>query len=88
MYEILPLGAGVVLALIFARWSPATPRARWLITAVVSVIVGVSAAFISGEIHESWLFAIFDTAQVAVAMLLVSYLLRRRAEHALAARRH
>jgi hypothetical protein len=82
MYEILPIGAGVILALAFARWSPSSPQLRWVITAVISVIVGVSAAFISGEIHESWLFAIFDTAQVAVAMVLVSALLRRRAEHA------
>jgi hypothetical protein len=81
MYEILPIGAGVMLALAFTRWSPASSRLRWVITALVSVIVGVSAAFISGEIHESWLFAIFDTAQVAVAMVLVSALLRRRADH-------
>jgi hypothetical protein len=81
MYEILPIGAGVILALAFARWSPSSSRLRWVITALVSVIVGVSAAFISGEIHESWLFAIFDTAQVAVAMVLVSALLRRRADH-------
>jgi hypothetical protein len=80
MYEILPIGAGVVLALLFARWTPASAQLRWAITAVISVVVGVAAAFISGEIHESWLFVIFDTAQVAASMVLVSWLLQRRAE--------
>jgi hydrogenase-4 membrane subunit HyfE len=84
IYEIIPISAGVILAFIFARYRPSSPRMRWGITAVVSVVVGLVASIVSGEIHESWAFVILDTAQVALTMVLVSWLLDRRSHRSAA----
>ena len=82
IYEIIPIAAGAILAFIFARYRPSSSRVRWGITAVVSVAVGLTASIISGEIHTSWAFVIIDSAQAAASMVLVSWLLDRRAHRA------
>ena len=87
IYEIIPISAGVILAFVFARFHPSSPRLRWLITAVVAVAVGFIASTVSGEIHESWAFVILDSAQVVLAMALVSWLLERRANRPASAKR-
>ena len=79
IYEIIPISAGVILAFVFARFHPSSQRLRWAITAVVAVAVGFFAATVSGEIHTSWGFVILDSAQAAASMVLVSWLLERRA---------
>jgi len=84
IYEAIPISAGVILAFIFSRYRPSTERIKWIITAVVAVIVGFAAATLSGEIHESWAFVILDTAQAFLAMVLVSWLLKKRASGVLA----
>ena len=87
IYEIIPISAGVILAFVFARFRPSSPRLRWLITAAVSVVVGFIAATVSGEIHESWAFVIIDSAQAAASMVLVSWILDRRAHRPASAKR-
>jgi hypothetical protein len=80
MYEVLALAAGVALGLAVHQLPR---RLAWLWGAAGAVVVGVSVAALSGELAESWAFALFDTAQVAVAAALTAYLAtawrRRRA---------
>lgn len=87
IYEIIPISAGVILAFVFARFRPSSPRLRWLVTAAVAVVIGFIAATVSGEIHESLAFVLLDAVQVALAMALVTWLLDRRANHPASAKR-
>jgi hypothetical protein len=82
LYEAIPISAGVILAFIFARYRPSSQQIKWAITAIVAIAVGFAAATLSGEIHESWLFVILDTAQAVLAMVLVSWLLSKRSANA------
>jgi len=50
------------------------------------LVVGFIAATVSGEIHESWAFVIIDSAQAAASMVLVSWLLERRANRTASAK--
>jgi hypothetical protein len=84
LYEAIPISAGVILALIFARYRPSSERLKWIVTAVVAIAVGFTASILSGEIHDSWLFVILDTAQAVLAMMLVSWLLSKRSSAVLA----
>ncbi|MGH2551593.1 MAG: hypothetical protein ACRDHN_19580 [Thermomicrobiales bacterium] len=82
LYEAIPISAGVRLGLIFARYRPSTQALKWGITGVVAILVGLTASILSGEIHDSWLFVILDTAQAVLAMVLVSWLLSKRSANA------
>jgi hypothetical protein len=63
--------AGVVLGLAVHQLPR---RLAWLSGAASTVIVGVSVAALSGELAESWAFALFDMAQVAAAAVCTAYL--------------
>jgi hypothetical protein len=65
MYEVFPLAAGVVVALLVYRLVPA--RLRVAATIGLSIVLGVVATAISGEALESWLFALVDIGEVLLA---------------------
>lgn len=71
VYEMVALLAGVVLGLAVHQLPR---RLAWLWGAGGTVIVGVGVAALSGELAESWAFALFDIAQVAVAAVCTAYL--------------
>jgi uncharacterized membrane protein len=71
MYEMLALAAGVGLGLTVVQ---VPQRFRWLLCVVGAMAIGVSVAALSGELAESWAFALFDTVQAAVAAGLTVYL--------------
>ncbi len=67
MYELFPLMAGVVIALVVRLLS--TLRARVGVVILSSVAFGLAASIISGEIFESLVFVGIDTALVLVAVV-------------------
>ncbi len=82
MYELIPILAGVAAGAAAMR-----VHARGALAAVVmavAVIAGVAAASLSGEIEESWAFALWDTAQAvaagALTLVAATALARRRAD--------
>jgi hypothetical protein len=58
--EVVPLAAGVVIALLVQRFG-AAPRSKIVALLVASVIIGAVASFVSGELFESWVFLAIDT---------------------------
>lgn len=74
MNEIFPVLAGAAMGATVPRF--VSGRMLVIAMAALSVIVGVAAAAISGELAESWLFVLFDTAQVAVVSVLTAWLIR------------
>ena len=67
MEEIFPVAAGIVLGLVTYRlrlWS------KTAVLAVLSVALGVVAAWASGELSVSWVYVLIDTAQVGVAAVM------------------
>ena len=65
MYELFPLLAGAATALSVHRFAP--PRLRLSSLIALSVALGFVASFISGEVFESLLFLLIDTALVLLA---------------------
>jgi hypothetical protein len=62
MYEMLPIAAGIVIALLADR----VADARSGIAAMVagSLIFGAVASFVSGELFLSWTFLVIDVTLV------------------------
>lgn len=77
MYEVFPILAGVAIAIVLARVAPEPPRLRFGVLTAFALAVGVLAAWISGELARSWGFVLLDAAQVLLAALLTTVLLRR-----------
>lgn len=71
MYEVVALFAGVALGLAVHQLPR---RLAWLWGAAGAVVVGVGVAAVSGELAESWAFALFDTAQAAVGAICAAWL--------------
>jgi hypothetical protein len=71
--EIFPVLAGAAIGATVPRFLSGRPLA--VVLAALSIIVGIAAAAISGELAESWLFVLFDTAQVAVVAVLTMALI-------------
>ena len=63
MYEVFPLVAGVVMALVVPR--VATGTARKVAYAVLATVVAVAATIIAGE---AWFFVFVDLAEVILAV--------------------
>jgi hypothetical protein len=63
--EILPVVAGVACAVLVFRLVP--PRWRLTVLAVLSVLVGVGASWVSGELSVSWGYVFFDIGQALVS---------------------
>lgn len=68
MYEVIPVGLGIVFALAVSRL--VDTRLRNVIIAAYSVVIGVAVAAATGEFAESWAFALFDISQVAFASVV------------------
>lgn len=77
MFEILPIAAGFLFAIAMLRWGPRASRPRWVTTGVFAVIVGVAVSALSGELSESWAFALLDTALALVAVVVTTVALRQ-----------
>lgn len=77
MYEMVALAAGVILAFWMLRWGPEGKRARWMTVGIYSLVVGVIAATVSGELAESWLFILLDAAAILVAFAVTAVVLRQ-----------
>jgi len=88
VYEIIPLFSGVVIGVLLAHFAPRSTAVRAAVIAVAAVVVGVFAAWLSGELAESWAFALFDGAQVVVAAVLTIWLVARLGLGSRAARSH
>ncbi len=82
MQEIVPLAAGVVIALLVQRFGTGA-RSKTAAILACSVIIGAIASFVSGELFESWVFLAIDTGLVllsASVSLAVVTLWQRRSE--------
>ncbi|HNP72561.1 MAG TPA: hypothetical protein PLO33_18210 [Kouleothrix sp.] len=79
--EFFPVTAGLVIGLVVLRI--ASPRIRAIALIALSVLAGVLASFISGELFISWDFIFFDIplvfAAAAAVVLGVSWWRRRSA---------
>lgn len=86
--ELGPIFAGCLLPLFLGAflqrgWSR---RVKFLVTLVVSALVGALATLLSGEFRVSWAFVLLDMAEVFVAAQVVYFglyrpLRRRTARH-------
>ncbi|MGH2558671.1 MAG: hypothetical protein ACRDJH_06375 [Thermomicrobiales bacterium] len=75
MYEFLAVFSGVLVGLV--AWQVHRARMRAAAVASMSLAVGVLVASISGEIMESWAFALLDAVQVAVAGIVTIVVLTK-----------
>ena len=75
MYEFVPLLSGVVLGLVIAQIANRTVKG--VVTIVLSILIGYAASALSGELALSWLYLIFDAAQVLFAAVATAFLLAR-----------
>jgi uncharacterized membrane protein len=82
--EVFPVGCGVVLGLAVAYL--AAGRLRSWILAVGSVLIGVTASWISYELAMSWLYLVVDIGQALVAGALTWILAARWRRVAMARR--
>ena len=65
MDEMFPVAAGAVLGLVVA--SLIRGRVRIWILSGSSVLLGMTASWLSGELAVSWIYLWFDIAQVLAA---------------------
>jgi len=84
MEEVLPVGCGVVLGLVVARLVSA--RLRGWVLALGSLVCGVAASWITGELAISWLYLLVDVGQVLIAGAL-TWILAVRWQRLAASRR-
>lgn len=64
MYEVFPLVAGVLIALLVPRYVPSRQQ-QFKIGGAIAVLSGVLATLIAGE---EWFFVFIDAAEVFIAM--------------------
>jgi hypothetical protein len=65
MEEVFPVGCGVILGLVVAYL--VAGRLRGWVLGAGSVLIGSTAAWITGELAASWLYLLVDVAQALVA---------------------
>ncbi len=77
MYEVFPIVAGVVIALLVPRLVSSAQQRRW-VYAFLGIAVAALATIVAGE---AWFFIFIDLAEVFLAMGItiyaVDYLSRR-----------
>lgn len=80
MNEFFPLMAGMAIGLGAATFR--SQQLRFILVALLSVVVGFIASFIGGELAVSWGFVLFDIGQVLLiailSMTLAAWWQRRR----------
>lgn len=69
MNEMLPVVAGAVAGAAVSRLP--SRRLALAVTLVLSLVIGVGAAALAGELAVSWGFVLVDAAQALIATLLV-----------------
>jgi hypothetical protein len=74
VFELVPLALGATIGALIFRLGLAAPFA-----AFAGACGGVLVAVASGEVAESWGYALFDAGQGAVSAWLVYLLLQARA---------
>jgi 1,4-dihydroxy-2-naphthoate octaprenyltransferase len=67
MHELFPVLAGLIIGAL--TWQLPTRRPRTLALVLLSIIAGVTASFISGELFVSWDFLLVDIPAVFLAAL-------------------
>lgn len=72
MYEVFPLVAGVVIALLVPRFVAA--HQRKMAYGALGVVAAVAATIIAGE---AWFFIFIDLAEVFVAIFVTLALVKR-----------
>lgn len=75
MHEIFPVVAGVLVGVIAMRI--ASLQVRAIVIALLSVLFGVAASAVSGELALSWEFVLVDIPLVAISALATVFVLRR-----------
>lgn len=75
MNEIFPVVAGVLVGFIAMR--VVSLRVRAAVIAVLSVLFGVAASAISGELALTWEFILVDIPLVAISALATVFVVRR-----------
>jgi|DewCreStandDraft_1066081.scaffolds.fasta_scaffold00167_104 hypothetical protein len=69
MNEVLPVVAGAVVGAAASRLP--SRRLALVATLALSLVIGVGAAALAGELAVSWVFVLVDAAQALIAALLV-----------------
>ncbi len=75
MEEVFPVGSGVILGLAVAYL--VRRRLGVAVLAACSVLLGMTASWISGELAVSWIYVPIDIAQVSVTGALTWVLAAR-----------
>ena len=73
MDEVFPVVAGVVVGFVLYRLSPTL---RIIALGILSVVLGVAASWVSGELSVSIWYLFFDIGQVWLAGALTIVLVR------------
>jgi hypothetical protein len=75
MEEVFPVGSGIVLGLVVAYL--VSGRLRGWVLAAGSVLIGATAAWVTGELAVNWLYLLVDIGQALVAGALTWILAAR-----------
>ena len=75
MHEIFPVVAGVLVGFIAMR--VASMKVRAVVIAVLSVLFGVAASAVSGELTITWEFILVDIPLVAISALATIFVAHR-----------
>ena len=69
MHELVPLALGILGGLCLLRVGSGAARRAGL--AFAACAIGIGVAFVSGELSQSWLFAVADTAEAGLAAVVI-----------------
>ncbi len=69
MGEIFPIVAGALIGLLSSRIM--AMRTRWVVSALLTLLAGGAATFLSGEAAESWAFVLVDIGLVGITAAIV-----------------
>ncbi len=67
MHELFPVLAGLIIGVV--TWQLPLRRHRTIALVLLSIIAGITASFISGELFVSWDFLLVDIPAVFLAAL-------------------
>ncbi len=79
MGEIFPIVAGALIGLLSSRIM--AMRTRWVVSALLTLLAGGAATFLSGEAAESWAFVLVDIGLVGITAAIacgIAMLVTRR----------
>jgi small basic protein len=75
--EVFPITGGALIGLLSGWLVPR--RLRVAVAASLSAVVGFLAAYLSGELKDSWAFLVFDVGQALAASMVTLWLVQARA---------